>query len=155
MPGKIITAAFAVTAGLTLAACSHGAQQPKTAAGARAAARAFFNLYATSQWAAAYQLISPAAQHAASEATWAKAQHGCPNQGAALAHTITSVTLAGNTAMVHATPAPGTAGWISTGQKFTYSEGRWRWSPGGLAIYRGRTVGQIVAALKFSGYCGI
>jgi hypothetical protein len=155
MPGKIITAVFAVTAGLTLAACSPGTQQPKTAAGARAAARAFFNLYATSQWAAAYQLLSPAAQHAASESTWAKAQHGCPDQGAALAGTITSVTLAGNTAMVQATPHPGTAGWISTIQKFTYSEGRWRWSPGNLAIYHGRTVGQIVAALKTSGNCGI
>jgi hypothetical protein len=72
MPGKIITGAVAATAGLALAACPVGTHQPKTAAGARAAARSFFNLYATSRWAASYQLLSPAAQHAVSEATWAK-----------------------------------------------------------------------------------
>jgi hypothetical protein len=66
--------------------------------------------YSTSQWAAAYQLLSPAAQHAVSEATWAKAQQGCPNQGAELADTIKSVTLAGNTAVVRAAPPRGAAG---------------------------------------------
>jgi hypothetical protein len=153
MLGKIITGAFAVVAGLTLAACSLGAQQPRTAAGARAAARTFFNVYATSQWAAAYQLLSPAAQHAVSEATWAKAQQGCPNQGVEMAGTIKSVTLAGNTAMVRATPPPGGAGWVFTVQEFTYSEGRWGYSPYSLDIYRGHIVSQIVAALKAEGYC--
>ena len=155
MPGKIITGAFAVTVGLTLTACSHGAQQPKTAAGARAAARTFFNLYATSQWAATYQLLSPAAQHAVSEGTWAKAQQGCPNQGARLADTIKSVTLARNTAVVRAYPPPGAAGWVYTEQVFTYSEGRWGYSPYDLDVYHGRTIGQIVTALKVKGYCGI
>lgn len=137
------TGAFAVTAGLTLAACSPGAQQPKTAAGAAAAATSFFNLYSTSHWAAAYQLLSPAAQHAVSEATWAKVQQGCPNQGAELADTIKSVTLAGNTAVVRAAPPRGAAGWVFTVQVFTYSAGRWGYRPYGLAIYRGRTAGQI------------
>jgi hypothetical protein len=110
MPGKIITGAFAVIAGLTLAACSLGIHQPKTAAGARAAARSFFSLYATSQWAATYQLLSPAAQHAISEATWAKAQQGCPNQGIQLAGTLKSVTLTGNTAVVRAARFPARPG---------------------------------------------
>jgi len=114
-----------------------------------------FNLYATSQWAATYQLLSPAAQHAVSEATWAKAQRGCPNQGVQLAGTIRSVTLTGNTAVVRATPLPGKAGWVSTDQVFTYSEGRWGYRPYDLDIYRGHTIGQIVAALKDRGFCGI
>jgi hypothetical protein len=155
MPGKILTGAVAVTAGLALAGCSLGAQRPKTAAGARAAARSFFNLYATSQWAATYQLLSPAAQHAVSEVTWAKAQQGCPNQGVRLAGTIKSVTLTGNTAVVRATPLPGEAGWVYTEQVFTYSRGRWRYSPYDLDIYHGRTIGQIVTDLKARGYCGI
>jgi len=74
MPGKIIAGAFAVAAGLTLAACSPSPAQPKTAASARAAATSFLALSSAGQWASAYQLLSPAAQHAVGEATWAKVQ---------------------------------------------------------------------------------
>lgn len=152
---KIITGAFAITAGLTLAACSLGARQPETAAGARAAASSFFNLYSAGRWAATYQLLSPAAQDAVSKATWAKAQQGCPNQGVELADTIKSVTLTGNTAVVRAAAPPGRVGWVYTVQVFTYSAGRWGYNPYDLDIYRRYAVGQIVAALKARGYCGI
>ena len=148
MLGKITTGSFAIAAGLALAACAPGAQQAKNAAGARAAARTFFNLYSAGHWAGAYQLLSPAAQHAVSEATWAQAQQGCPNQGAELADTIKGVALTGNTAVVRAALTRGASPASYTVQVFTYSEGRWGYRPYDLEAYRGHTIGQIVEALK-------
>ena len=152
---KAITGAFAITAGLTLAACSLGARQPETAAGARAAASSFFSLYSAGRWADTYQLLSPAAQHAVTKTAWGKAQQGCPNLGAELAGTIKSVTLTGYSAVVRAAPPAGRAGWVYTVLVFTYSAGRWGYNPHDLDIYRRYAADQIVAALKARGYCGI
>jgi hypothetical protein len=176
MPGKIIIGALALTGGLTIAACSSGATagpassapaspaaaapasspaQPETAAGARAAAKTFFALYSASQWAAAYQYISPAAQRVVSEATWAKVHQRCPSKAAGLAYTIKGVTLAGDTAVIRYGLSGALAGLGSAVQVFTYSGGRWGFtpSPADLAMYRGHTVGQAVAAMKAEGDC--
>ena len=176
MPAKIVMGALALTAGLTIAGCSSGATggpagsapassaataptpspaQPRTAAGARAAARSFFALYSASQWAAAYQYLSPAAQRAVREATWAKVHQRCPSKAAGLAYSIKGVTLAGNTAVIRYGLSGALAGLGTAVQVFAYSGGRWGFtpSPADLAMYRGHTVSQTVTAMKAKGDC--
>lgn len=169
-----VLAAAAVTAGgLTVAACSSAAQpaattpasvaalpssspaQPDTAAGAKAAAEQYFGLYAAGQYATAWPLLTPAAQKAVPEATWAAVHQDCPSQAAGLAYDVKNVTVTGDTAIATVTLAGAASSLASESEAFTYAGGKWAYapSPADLSLYQHGSVAADVAAAKARGYC--
>ena len=181
---KIRTAAMALPALAVLAGCaSHAApasaaapaaagspavaqtarSEPVTAAAARAAAVAYFGLYAARQYPATYAMLAPAARKVISEGTWAQAHAKCAT-AARLAYKVGRPVLAGDTAVVSVAlagaPAAGApaAGGAAKGarerQSMTYSGGEWWYSPSDLAVYQGHSAAQAEAMLKAAGNCG-
>lgn len=128
--------------------------QPMTAAAARSAASAYFDLYAGGQYAATYALLSPAARRVISEQTWAGAHQQCVKQTQGLAYAVARPVLAGDTAVVNVSLAGAASKLGSEEASFTYSAGRWWYSPPNLAVYQHHTTTQAVAALKAAGDCG-
>jgi len=172
---KPLTFAAVIAAAISLAACSQPAAAPPaapasspvstvgttapavpaTAAGARAAATAYFDLYAAGQYAATWALLSPAAQQVVTRSTWVKVHEDCTSSSApGLSYVIGRITLAGNIAVVKVSLAGALSKLGSEEQSFTYSAGRWGFAPSDLSAYKGHTVAQAVAALKAMQLCG-
>jgi len=173
MPLKMICVA-ALAAGLALTGCSAGIKpgsassppvsqssaapmtspaQPETAAGVRAAAADYFALYSAGQFATSYPLLSTQARHAVSEHVWIAVHKGCKSPSAGMAYKIGRVTLVGNTAVVAVSLSGALASLGSETETFTYSVGKWGYTPSDLSVYRGRTPAKIIAAFKAQGYC--
>ena len=135
------------------AAASQAPGQPETAAGARATAQQYFDLYSAGQYAAAWALLSPAAQKAIPQSVWVAVHEGCPSASAGLAYDVKHITMAGNTAVATVTLA-GALSKLATGSEaFTYSGGRWGFSPSGMSIYGHGSVAKDIAAAKAKGLC--
>ena len=129
--------------------------QPDTAAGAKAAAQQYFGLYAAGQYAAAWSLVTPSAQKAVPEATWAAVHQDCPSQTAGLAYDVKNVTVTGDTAIATVTLAGAASSLASASEAFTYAGGKWEYtpSPADLSLYQHGSVAADVAAAKARGYC--
>ena len=127
--------------------------EPGTAAGVRSAAVAYFGFYAAGQYAITYGLMSPGARAAIPEATWIGAHEACVNHSSQLAYSVTQPVLSGSTAVVNVAIAGALSKLGSEEASFTYSAGRWWYSPPNVATYQGHSTAQAVAALKASGQC--
>ena len=123
--------------------------QVKTAA--QVAAAQFYGLYSASQFAAFWNLLSPATKRQISGQVWVSVHDACPSAEAAKPRTIKAVTVFGNAAIVTeaiAEASPGTAEDV-----FSYVDGHWSYSPEDLSIYHHGSVAADIAAAKAAGFC--
>jgi len=123
-----------------------------TGAAARSAATSYFDLYAAGQYAAAYELLSPAAQKVIKERVWVRVHQECRGTPG-LAYKVTRPVLAGSIAVVNVSLAGAASSLGSEEQSFAYRGGRWLYVPSDLSLYRHRTVPEILAGLKAQGVC--
>jgi hypothetical protein len=130
-----------------------GPAEPETKAGARRAAANFYRHYSANQFAAAWDLLSPAAQRAVSRAVWVSVQAGCPSAGAGTARVIKSVLVFGNAAIVTETMAGASSRLNSAHDVFSYVDGHWGFMPNDLGIYHHGSVAADIAAAKQQGLC--
>lgn len=129
----------------------HLAAEPKTKAGARAAAARYYRQFFSGQFSAAWNLLAPAARRRIPQRTWVKVHLGCSAASEGSAGAITSVTLFGDAAIVtqkrHQSHARVTRG------IFNYVHGRWGYSPDDSSIYQYGSVAADIAAAKAHGLC--
>jgi hypothetical protein len=123
-----------------------------TGAAAGQAAVTYFDLYAAGQYGAAYSLLSPHARKVISAHVWAGVHAECKPAAANLAYKVTHPILAGSTAVVTVSLAGTLSKLASAEETFTYSGGRWWYSPSDLSDYHATTAAS-VAALKAAGLC--
>lgn len=163
-------AAACVLAVLAVSACSssapsaspspagsavQAAAQPETEAGVRDAATRFYAFYAGAQWPQAWQILTPASQKAAPEATYAAVHQGCASVSAGQARVIKSVVMAGSTAVVTETLSGAAGALGSATDAWSYAGGRWgiALDQSALASYSHGSAAADVAALKAAGEC--
>jgi hypothetical protein len=129
--------------------------QPETAIEATSVARQYFALYSAGQYAAAWSLFAPSAQHTVPLATWTGVHDGCVSPGSGLAYNVSDATVTGNTATVTVAFAGAASGLASGSEAFTYAGGRWGYtpSPADLSLYQHGSVPADIAAAKAAGYC--
>ena len=147
--GPLTTAPRAVTSTAPPAA----PVSPHTRAGARAAAAQFYSLYSASQFAAFWNLLSPATKHQVSRRVWVSVHHACPAAGAGKSRIIEAVTVFGSAAIVteavaRAASKPGRAEDV-----FNRAHGHWSYSLQDLSIYHHGSVAADIAAAKAAGFC--
>jgi len=140
---------------VTAQAAAQAPAQPETEAGVRAAATAFYALYAAGQWPQAWAMLAPASQAAAPEDVYAAVHQGCPSPSAGAAREIKSVTMAGNTAVVTESLAGALSAVATQADAFTYAGGRWGYvlDAATLAAYSHGSAAADIAALKAAGRC--
>jgi hypothetical protein len=127
--------------------------EPKTKAGARAAATHFYGLYFASQFAASWALLAPVARSQISRSVWVAVHDGCLPTTLRKARVIKSVTLFGDTAIV-AQRLPGARSRRGKSDDvFSYTNGHWGYSPGNPGIYHHGSVAADLAAAKAAGLC--
>jgi hypothetical protein len=122
-------------------------------AGARAAAARSYRMYSASQFAAFWNLLSPAAKRQVPRHVWVKVHEACTSAGAAEPRIIKSVTAFGNAAIITEAVAGAPAKPGSAQDVFNYAQGRWSYSPSDLSIYHHGSVAADVAAAKAAGFC--
>jgi hypothetical protein len=130
-----------------------GPAERETKAGARGAAAKFYRLYSASQFAASWDLLSPAAQRTVSRAIWVSVHAGCPPVGAGTRRVIKSVLVFGNAAIVTETLAGASSRLSSAHDVFSYVDGYWGFMPNDLGIYHHSSVAADIAAAKEQGLC--
>ena len=130
--------------------------EPDTAAGARAAAQVFDDLYSAGQYAAMWPLMDASARKSVPQRVWTEVHAQCPAPTAGLARTIKRVTMAGNVALVTETLAGSLGKLGSVVESYVYSGGRWLWAPtaSDLSYYRHGSVAADVAAARVQHMCG-
>jgi hypothetical protein len=133
-------------------AAAHHAAEPATAAGARAAAVRYFDLYAAHQYAASWPMLSHAARRDVSRNSWTKIHQECITTSG-LAYKIGHIVLAGHTAVVKVSLAGVASKLGSEEQSFAYQHGKWHYVPSDLPVYKGHTVTQAVADLRAQQIC--
>jgi hypothetical protein len=121
--------------------------------GARAAAARSYRLYSASQFAAFWNLLSPATKRQVSRRVWVKVHEACTSAGAAESRIIKSVTAFGNAAIITEAVAGVPAKPGGTEDVFNYAQGRWSYSPSDLSIYHHGSVAADVAAARAAGFC--
>jgi hypothetical protein len=125
---------------------------PSVRAGARAAASHFYDVYSARQFAAAWSLLATTARRQVSRQVWLSVHDGCAH-GASNSRVIKAVTVFGNAAIVTAA-GPGAASKPDTTEDvFSYTDGRWLYSPGDLSIYLHGSVAADIAAARAAGNC--
>jgi hypothetical protein len=134
-------------------AATTAAAQPETAAGAKAAAQAYYALYAAGQYAAVYPMINAQARAAIPLATWVTVHQGCKSAASGLSYAVGTPTLAGATAVMSLSVAGALSKLGSEEETFTYEGGKWLWAENALASWKG-TPAQILAGFKAAGKCG-
>jgi hypothetical protein len=141
-------------AAFTLAACAStstpaatSTPEPRTAAGARAAARKYFTLYATRQFAAEYPMLSPADRVKITEPVWVQVNQTC-DTNRHVSYQVNKVALAGETATVTVV----LASVVSEPVTFIYSSRQWYYSDPNFSFYR-PTAAATFAALRSEGRC--
>jgi hypothetical protein len=130
-----------------------GPPEPKTKAGVRAAAAKFYSLYSASQFAASWDLLSPAAQREVPRALWVSVHAGCPALSGGTARVIKSVLVFGNAAIVTETLAGAESQIGKSRDVFNYSDGHWGYAPNDLSVYGHGSVAADIAAAKAQGFC--
>ena len=149
-PSAARAAATAAGAAISTASAAP-AVNPRMRAGAREAAAHFYSLYSASDFAAVWNLLSPATKPQISRHVWVTVHDACPSAGAGKSRSIKAVTAFGNAAIVTETVtgvAPGAAEDV-----FSYVDGRWSYSPPDLSIYHHKSVTADIAAAKAAGFC--
>ena len=149
-PGSGLSAAPAKS---VPAAGQLGPFEPKTHAGARAAAARFYGLYFGSQFAASWDLLAPAAKRHVPRSVWVGVHDGCLSSSARRARVIKSVTVFGDAAIVTNTIAGSHSRHRTASNVFNYANGRWGYSPADLSIYHHGSVAADIAAAKAAGFC--
>jgi hypothetical protein len=163
--------AAAVTAGLTMAACSaasprstastagtagtkqahpvHTAplNEPATLAAVRADAADYLSLASAGQFAITYQMLSTSARQAISQQAWVAVHQAC----AGTSYRIKHLAVAGNTATVRVALTGGHRGTLT--ETLVYAAGAWGVSPGDVSLYRHGSVAADVAAARAGGNC--
>jgi hypothetical protein len=135
------------------AAVTGGPAEPRTKAGARAAAAHFYGLYFRNQFAASWDLVAPAAKSQIPRSVWVAVHDGCPSTSRGRTKVIKSVTLFGDTAIV-TERAPGTRSERGkSADVFNYTNGHWGYSPGNPGIYHHGSVAADIVAAKAVGLC--
>ena len=130
-----------------------GPTQPETKSGARTTALKFYRLLSASQFAASWDLLSPAAKRSVPRAAWVGVHDGCPSADTGAARVIKSVIVFGNAAIVTETMAGSLARLGKAEDVFNYADGHWWYSPNDLNIYHHRSVTADIAAAKAAGFC--
>ncbi len=120
-------------------------------ASARADAKRFYGLYATSDYAILWTLLTPATRHQVSRKAWIGVHQACSAASAGKSRVIKGVTVFGDAAIVAETVAGVTPRTVE--DVFNYTGGRWRYSPQAPGIYRHRSVTADIAAAKAAGLC--
>ena len=154
----------AVTAGLTVAACSaaspgpakssarprpvHTAplSEPSTMAAVRADAADYLSLASAGQFAITYQMLSASARQAITQQAWVAVHQAC----AGTSYQIRHLAVAGKTATVTVGLTGGHQGTLS--ETFVYVAGSWGVSPD-LRLYQHGSVSADVAAARMQGGC--
>lgn len=160
--------AAAVTAGLTVAACSaasprsaagtastkqahpvHTAplSEPATLAAVRADAADYLSLASAGQFAITYQMLSASARQTITQQAWVAVHQTC----AGTSYKIKNLAVAGNTATVTVGLTGGHRGTLT--ETLVYAAGAWGVSPSDLSLYRHGSVAADVAAAKAGGNC--
>ncbi|WP_433351715.1 hypothetical protein ACQP25_01755 [Microtetraspora malaysiensis] len=125
--------------------------QPRTEAGARAAAQVTFDLYSAGQYGRFWDHWSSGAQGVVSRADYVRRFKLCPPIAEGLRFEITDVVVSGTTAKVTTGRSI-----ITTTYDFAYQRGAWRYIP--LAKtrqeYWTKTIDELVAADRAQGLCG-
>jgi hypothetical protein len=120
---------------------------------ARAAAAQFYGLYSAGQFAAVWDLLSPATKRYVPRRVWVSVHDACPTTGAGKSRVIKAVTVFGSAAITTEATA-GAAAKVHTAEDvFTYAHGRWSYSPRDLSIYHHGSVAADIAAAKAAGFC--
>jgi hypothetical protein len=133
---------------------SSAAMQPvtgKAKAGAGPAAAHFYALYTASQFAASWQLLTPATRRLVPVSVWVAVHNACATGAARTTRAIKTVTVFGNAAIVTTTSGQGKGS--GSEDLFSYIDGRWDYSPGYLGVYQHKSVTADVAAAKAEGLC--
>jgi hypothetical protein len=135
------------------AAVPAGPAEPKTKAGARAAAAHFYGLYVASQFAASWDLLAPVAQSQIPQSIWVKVHDGCLPATHGKARVIKSVTLFGDTAIIAEKLSGTHSKHGKSDDVFSYTNGHWGYSPGNPGIYHHGSAAADIAAAKAAGLC--
>jgi len=126
---------------------------PQMRAEARAAAAQFYGLYSASQFAAFWDLLSPATKRQVPMRVWVSAHDACPSAGAGKSRIIEAVTVFGSAAIITEAIA-GAASKLDTAEDvFNYANGHWSYSLQDLSIYQHGSVAADIAAAKAAGFC--
>lgn len=161
-----VTAA-AITAGLTLAACSaaspspsptsstkqarpvHTAplSEPATVAAVRADAADYLSLASAGQFAITYQMLSASARQDITQQAWVAVHRAC----AGTSYKIKHLTVSGQTATVTVGLTGGHRGTLT--ETLVYVAGSWGVWPGDLSLYQHGSVSADVAAARARGGC--
>lgn len=120
-------------------------------ASARAAAKRFYGLYATSDYATLWTLLTPATKRQVSRKAWIGVHQACSAASAGKSRVIKGVTVFGDAAIVAEMVAGVTPRTVE--DVFNYTGGHWRYSPQAPGIYRHRSVTADIAAAKAAGLC--
>ncbi len=120
-------------------------------AGVRATAVRFNEEYFASNFAASWDLLSPATQHVISQTIWIRVHDGCPSASTGKSRVIKSMTVFGDAAILTEALTGAVA---TTEDVFNYAHGRWSYAPEDLGIYLRGSVPADIAAVKAAGLCG-
>lgn len=127
-----------------------GEEQPRTEAGARAAAQTAFDLYSAGDYGGFWDSWSAASQGLISRDDYVRLFDLCKPIAQGLRFEIANVTVSGDTANVAVTRLIG-----SFTFQFHYEDGRWRYIPDqqALADYRAKSVEQMAAEKQAAQAC--
>lgn len=145
------TAAAGVAATSSSPTPSRRPAQPKTRAGARAAAQKVFDLYSSGQYGPSWDRWAAAAQKLVSRRDYVRRFKLCPSVAEGLRFTISAVSVTGSRAKVTAARSIATFTY-----DFVYERGAWRFVPDAeqQQEYRTKSIDQIVREERAAGVCG-
>ena len=130
-----------------------GPAEPLTKTGAQAAAAKFYRLYANSQFAASWDLLTLTARRAIPRATWVRVHARCLSGGAGTSRAIKAVLVFGNAAIVTEIVEGAASQLRKSHDVFNYANGHWAYAPNDLSIYHHGSVSADIAAAKAQGFC--
>jgi hypothetical protein len=130
-----------------------GPAEPETKDGVHASAATFYRLYSTGQFAASWELLSPAAQRDIPRTTWVSVHNACPPAGIGASRIVKSVLVFGSAAIVTETIAGADSRLGKAEDVFNYAHGHWGYMPNDIGVYHHGSVHADVAAAKALGFC--
>jgi hypothetical protein len=154
-PGSALAPVSSSSAATKPIVTQTGPPEPKTKAGAHAAAADFYRLYSAAQFGASWDLLTPVAQQAIPLATWVGVHNGCLSANGGMSRLIKSVLVFSSTAIVTETIADAGSrlGKAKAYDVFNYVDGHWGYAPNDLNIYGHGSVAADIAAAKAQGFC--
>jgi hypothetical protein len=132
---------------------ARGPVEPKTKAAVRTAATHFYSRLTDGQFAAAWDLLAPAAKQQIPRRIWVNVHLGCQAANEGRAGAVKSVTIFGDAAIVTEKMTSSHSNAHVTRGIFNYVERRWGYSPDDSSIYQGASVAADIAAAKAHGLC--